>query len=90
MGHRIIYIAPREKRQRKKPFRQQPAYGAASLTAAIIGQAANDFICGNAEESNLARMFFMSDDYAYYRSLLGLPDDLLPEAIRDRVLVLED
>ena len=87
---RIIYVAPRARRLRRSPFRMDSAYGEAALAASVIGDAVNDYCCGKKQDSEAARLFFMSDDFDHWRSLLGLPDDLMPEAIRDRVVYLED
>ena len=90
MTSRIIYIAPRKQKLRRHPFNAGwPSQGEAALTAAIIGQAVNDYVCGNVQEHDDARFFFMSEDYDYFRSLLGLADDLLPEAISDRAMEIE-
>jgi len=87
---KIAYLAPRRRKLRRNPFRFDKAYGEAALAAAVVGDAVNDYLTGDVRESEAARLFFMSDDYDFYRSWLGLADDLLPEAIRDRVIMLGD
>ena len=92
----IAYLAPRKRKLRSSPAKWGEALnlvdqhqGAAALAVAVIGDALHDYLTGSALESDQARLWFMSD-YDFWRSSLGLPDDMMPEAIRDRVIMLGD
>ena len=79
------YISLREKRQDRGPFRlYNNGGGEASLVASVIGQAVNDYVAGDDQAANDARWYFV-ESYPSHASLLGLPEGMLPDAIRDRV-----
>ena len=93
----IAYLAPRKRKLRSSPAKWGEALnlvdqhqGARALAASVIGDALHDYLTGNAQASDQARLFFMSESYDFYRSALGLPDDAMPPAIRDRVIMLGD
>ena len=89
MTNRLFYIAPRAKRQRRKPVRIDPKPGEAALLANVIGLAVGDYFCGNKQQSEDARQYLMSFDYQEHMQLLGLPGDMMPAAIRERIVELE-
>ena len=89
MTNKIIYLAPRAKKQRKRPVKLDQKPGPAALIANIIGQALNDYVCGDARQSDDARFYFMSDDYQQHISCLGLVDDMMPAALQERIVILD-
>jgi len=79
------YISLRETRQERGPFRlYNNGGGEAALVASVIGQAVNDYVAGDDQAANDARWYFV-ESYPSHASLLGLPEGMLPDAIRDRV-----
>ena len=88
----IAYLAPRKRKLRSSPAKWETLntldqhQGARALAASVIGDALHDYLTGNAQASDQARLFFMSESYDFYRSALGLPDDAMPPALRDRIV----